>query len=65
MNNYEQKVVVITIKTCKEDWVVLKCDRGGECVNVLNLTVKMRQRETHTRLTRYDFKIVCSSVKGV
>ncbi len=45
--------------------MVLKCDRGGEYVNVLNLTDEMRQRETHTKLTGCDFEIVCSSVKGV
>jgi hypothetical protein len=37
-NNYEQEGVVLTIKTSKEKRVVLKCDRGGEYVNVLNLT---------------------------
>jgi hypothetical protein len=45
--------------------MVLKCDQSGEYVNVLNLTDETRQRETHTRLTGYDFEIVCSSVKGV
>jgi hypothetical protein len=45
--------------------VVLKCDRGGEYVNVLNLTDETHQRETHTRLTGCDFEIVYSSVKGV
>jgi hypothetical protein len=64
-NNYEQEGVVLTIKTSKEKWVVLKCDRGGEYVNVLNLTDETRQREMHTRLTDCDFEIVCSSVKGV
>jgi len=64
-NSYEQKGVVFTIKTSKEKRVVLKCDRGGEYVNVLNLTDETRQRETHTRLTDCDFEIVCSSVKGV
>jgi hypothetical protein len=37
-NNYEHEGVVLTIKTSKEKRVVLKCDRGGEYVNVLNLT---------------------------
>jgi len=37
-NSYEQEEVVLTIKTSKEKRVVLKCDRGGEYVNVLNLT---------------------------
>jgi hypothetical protein len=64
-NSYEQEGVVLTIKTSKEKRVVLKCDRGGEYVNVLNLTDETRQRETHTRLTGCDFEIVCSSVKGV
>lgn len=45
--------------------MVLKCDRGGEYVNVLNLTDETCQREMHTRLTGYDFEIVCSSMKGV
>jgi len=57
--------VVITIKTSKEKRVVLKCDRGGEYVNVLNLTDETRQRETHTRLIGCDFEIVCLSMKGV
>jgi hypothetical protein len=64
-NSYEQEGVVLTIKTSKEKRVVLKCDRGGEYVNVLNLTNETCQRETHTRLTTCDFEIVCSSVKGV
>jgi hypothetical protein len=64
-NNYEQEGVVLTIKTSKEKRVVLKCDRGGEYVNVLSLTDETRQRETHTRLTGCDFEIVCSSVKGI
>jgi hypothetical protein len=57
--------VVLTIKTSKDKRVVLKCDRGREYVNVLNLTNETRQKETHTRLTGYDFEIVYSSVKGV
>jgi hypothetical protein len=64
-NNYEQEGVVLTIKTSKEKRVVLKCDRGREYINVLNLIDETRQKETHTRLTSYDFEIVCSSVKGV
>jgi hypothetical protein len=35
-NNYEQEGVVLTIKTSKEKWVVMKCDQGGEYVNMLN-----------------------------
>jgi hypothetical protein len=42
-NSYEQERMVLTIKTSKEKWVVLKCDRGGEYVNVLNLTDETRQ----------------------
>jgi len=57
--------VVLTIKTSKEKRVVLKCDRGEEYVNVLNLTDETHQREMHTRLTSCDFEIVCLSVKGV
>jgi hypothetical protein len=64
-NNYEQEGMVFTIKTSKEKWVVMKCDRGGEYVNMLNLTDETRQRETHTRRTGYEFEIVCLSVKGV
>jgi len=64
-NSYEQEGVVLTIKTSKEKRVLLKCDRGGEYVNVLNLTNETCQRETHTRRTSCDFEIVCSSVKGV
>jgi hypothetical protein len=48
-NNYEQERVVLTIKTSKEKRVVMKCDRGEEYVNMLNLTNETRQRETHTR----------------
>jgi hypothetical protein len=57
--------VVLTIKTSKEKQVVMKCDRGEEYVNMLNLTDETSQRETHTRQTSYEFEIVCSSVKGV
>jgi hypothetical protein len=57
--------VVLTIKTSKEKRVVMKCDWGGEYVNMLNLTNETRQKETHTRWTSYEFEIVCSSVKGV
>jgi hypothetical protein len=64
-NNYEQEGVVLTIKTSKEKQVVMKCDQGGEYVNMLNLTDETRQRETHTRRTGCEFQIVCSSVKGV
>jgi hypothetical protein len=64
-NNYEQEGVVLTIKTSKEKRVVMKCDRGGEYVNMLNLTDETHQRETHTRQTGCEFEIVCSSVKGV
>jgi ribosomal protein S8 len=64
-NNYEHEGVVLTIKTSKEKRVVLKCDRGGEYVNVLNLTDETRQSNTHTRLTGCDFEIVCSSVKEI
>jgi hypothetical protein len=35
-NNYEQEGVVLTIKTSKEKWVVMKCDRGVEYFNMLN-----------------------------
>jgi hypothetical protein len=48
-NNYEQEGVVLTIKTSKEKQVVMKCDQGGEYVNMLNLTDETRQKETHTR----------------
>jgi hypothetical protein len=64
-NSYEQEGVVLTIKTSKEKRVVLKCDRGGEYVNMLNLTDETRQRETHTKLIGCDFEIMCSSMKGV
>jgi hypothetical protein len=64
-NNYEQEGVVLTIKTSKEKWVVMKCDRSGEYVNMLNLMDETRQRETHTRRTSCEFEIVCSLVKGV
>jgi hypothetical protein len=64
-NNYEQEGVVLTIKTSKEKRVVMKCDQGGEYVNMLNLTDETCQRETHTRRTGCEFEIVCSSVKGV
>jgi len=57
--------VVLTIKTSKEKRVVMKCDRGGEYVNMLNLTDETYQREMHTRRTGCEFEIVCSSVKGV
>jgi hypothetical protein len=63
-NNYEQEGVVLTIKTSKEKQVVMKCDRGGEYVNMLNLTDETRQRETHTRRTSCEFEIVCSLVKA-
>jgi hypothetical protein len=43
-NNYEQEGVVFTIKTSKEKRVVRKCDRGGEYINMLNLTNETRQR---------------------
>ncbi len=45
--------------------MILKCDRAGEYVNVLNLTDETCQREMHTRLTGCDFEIVYLSVKGV
>jgi hypothetical protein len=64
-NNYEHEGVVLTIKTSKEKGVVMKCDRGGEYVNMLNLMDETHQRETHTRRTSYEFEIVYSSVKGV
>jgi hypothetical protein len=41
--------VVLTIKTSKEKQVVMKCDRGEENVNMLNLTNETRQKETHMR----------------
>jgi hypothetical protein len=63
-NNNEQEGVVLTIKTSKEKRVVMKCDRGGEYVNMLNLTDETRQRETHMRRTGCEFEIICSSVKG-
>jgi hypothetical protein len=47
--NYEHEGGVLTIKTSKEKRVVMKCDRGGEYVNMLNLMDETRQRETHTR----------------
>ncbi len=64
-NNYEQEGVVLTIKTSKEKQVFMKCDQGGEYVNMLNLMDETRQKETHTRWTGCEFEIVCSSVKGV
>jgi hypothetical protein len=64
-NNYEHEGVVFTIKTSKEKRVVMKCDRAGEYINMLNLTDETRQRETHTRRTGCEFEIVCSSMKGV
>jgi hypothetical protein len=45
-NSYEQEGVVLTIKTSKEKWVVLKCDRGEEYVNVLNLIKCAKGRRT-------------------
>ena len=62
---YESEGVVLTIKTSKTNRFVLKCDRGGEYANVLNLTNESRQRQTHTRLTGCEFQIVCSCVKGL
>jgi hypothetical protein len=41
--------VVLTIKTSKEKRVVMKCDQGGEYINMLNLTDETHQRETHMR----------------
>jgi hypothetical protein len=64
-NNYEQEGVVLTIKTNKENGVVMKCDRGGDYVNMLNLMDETRQRETHTRQTGCEFEIIYLSVKGV
>jgi len=64
-NNYEQEGVVLTIKTSKEKHVVMKCDRNGEYIKMLNLTDETHQREMHTRWTGCEFEIVCSSVKGV
>ncbi len=64
-NNYEQEGVVLTINISKEKRVVMKCDRGGEYVNMLNLMDETRQREMHTRRTGCEFEIICSSVKGV
>jgi hypothetical protein len=64
-NNYKQEGVVLTIKTSKEKRVVMKCDRGGEYVNMLNLMDETRQRETHMRRTGCEFEIVYLSVKGV
>ncbi len=43
----------------------MKCDRGEEYVNMLNLMDETHQREMHTRQTGYEFEIVCSLVKGV
>jgi hypothetical protein len=45
--------------------MVMTCDRGGEYINMLNLTNETRQREAHTRRTGCEFEIVCLSVKGV
>jgi hypothetical protein len=64
-NNYEQEGVVLTIKASKEKRVVMKCDQGGEYVNMLNLTDETRQRETHARRIGCEFEIVYSSMKGV
>ncbi len=64
-NNYEQERVVLTIKTSKDKRMVMKCDRGKEYVNMLNLTDETHQKETHMRRTGCEFEIVCSSVKGV
>ena len=61
---YEREGVILTMKTSKKSRVVLKCDRGGDYVNVLNLTAESRQRQTHTRCTGCEFQIVCSCVKG-
>jgi hypothetical protein len=57
--------VVLTINTSKEEWVVMKCDRSGEYVNMPNLTDETCQRETHTRRIGYEFEIVYLLVKGV
>jgi hypothetical protein len=57
--------MVLTIKTSKEKQVVMKCDWGGEYVNMLNLTNETCQREMHTRRIGCEFEIVCSSMKGV
>ena len=46
MSNYEHEGVVLTIKTSKEKWVVLKCYCGGEYVNKLNLTPATKE-DTH------------------
>ncbi len=64
-NNYEQEGVVLTIKTSKEKRVVMKCDQGGEYINMLNLTDETHQREMHMRWIGCEFQIICSSVKGV
>ncbi len=64
-NNYEQEGVVFTIKTSKEKWVVMKCDRGEEYINMLNLMDETRQRGMHMKRTGCEFEIVYSSVKGV
>ena len=61
---YEKKGIVLTIKTSKENRVVLKCDRGGDYFNELVLTDESRQRGTHTRRIGCPFVIVCSSVNG-
>ncbi len=65
ITNYEQERVVLTIKTIKGKRVVMKCDRGVEYVNMLNLTDETCQRETHMRQIGCEFEIICSSVKGV
>ncbi len=57
--------MVLTIKINKDNRVVMKCDRGREYVNMLNLTDETRQKETHTKRTGCEFEILCSSVKGV
>jgi len=64
-NNYKQEGVVLTIKTSKEKRVVMKCDRGGEYVNMLNQMDETHQREMHTRWTGCEFEIVYLLVKGV
>ncbi len=45
--------------------MIMKCDRGEEYINMLNLTDETRQRGMHMKQTGCEFEIVCLSVKGV
>jgi len=59
-NSKEQEGMVLTIKTSKEKWVVLKCDQGGEYVNMLNLTDETRQSKKVLQVSTFKYLIHCN-----